>query len=799
LQPTDLLVEVRDRTLARVGQIAPEHLDLTATLRDSAPGEWAVRLPAEHPMTGPLSTPGAGLIVTGPSGTTLFSGPTEQPTANADTSDPTGIVTVKGTTDEAILWNRLAYPSPTVANVAAQTADYDVRSGKAETVMHAFVRANAGTAAPAARRIAGLTAAVDQARGPAVTKSARFDVLGDLLREIASVAGLRFRVVQVGTGLVFEVLSVADRTATVRFDLANSTLSSTETSVTPPGLTRAIVAGQGEGADRKFLERTTADSLAAEAEWGLLGRVERFIDQRNTNEDAELAAAGDEALTSEGGTGATVKAVASDDLTMRFALAWNVGDRVSVLVKGTETPTTVAEVLLLVNSSGARVGATLGALSGEAATSSLSSRVSALERRVEIPADLSDLAAQIRAATSAATSGALVERAADGTIETAVLDLGANVNLDTLTTTGAYRQPLNANASLTLNYPVAQAGLLEVFRASASDMMVWQRYTGYHTTTSAVYYRSRYSGSWGEWKEHVVSRGGTVEMQRLRLNPDVDASLTSTGHPFQIGPDTSANLTIDGNEILARNNGTDATLFVNPDSPGRSSDAETKTPGRVEFGASGIYVKPGSTGSGLYVGPFSDASASAAIQGTNGSRIWFGADSTPFLASDITYSRYYSGTTSPMVITGNGVFGRGTSLRAAKVEIEDAPSDWTEKVMALRPRTWLDKGNLDRYADALAMQDAGEEVDWSEVDVSAIHRRIPGFVAEEVLDAGLPEFGTYDNDGNLAGLAYDRITAALVATVQSERSQRLALEDRLAAVEARLDALTTSSPEGIAA
>jgi hypothetical protein len=29
-------------------------------------GTWTLTLPAEHPLAGPLATPGAGIIVTGP-------------------------------------------------------------------------------------------------------------------------------------------------------------------------------------------------------------------------------------------------------------------------------------------------------------------------------------------------------------------------------------------------------------------------------------------------------------------------------------------------------------------------------------------------------------------------------------------------------------------------------------------------------------------------------------------------------------------------------------------------------------
>lgn len=381
MRATDLLVEVRDRNLTRVAQIKPEHLDLTATIVYNGVGKWSLRLPAEHAAVGALLTEGSGVIVHGPAGT-LFSGPTSTPTVSATLADPRGMVTIDGVTDDTILWRRLAYPTPTSADVTAQIAAYDVRTGRADAVMHAFVSANLGPSAPASRRVNALTFAAVVGLGPTVTKSARFDVLGDLLGEIATAAGLRFRVVQVGATLRFEVTEVTDRSATVRFDLRNGTLSSHEFAQSPPSLTRAIVAGQGQGEERTFVERTTAAGLAAESLWGPFGRVERFLDQRNTDDPTELQQAGDKALAEDGATAVAVKAVASDDLTMLFALDWNVGDAVTVVIDGQEPSSTVTSATLLVGRDGVKVGATIGDVQGFSIADALGKRVTSTEQRV---------------------------------------------------------------------------------------------------------------------------------------------------------------------------------------------------------------------------------------------------------------------------------------------------------------------------------------------------------------------------------------------------------------------------------
>ena len=58
---------------------------------------------------------------------------------------------------------------------------------------------------------------------------------------------------------------------------------------------------------------------------------------------------------------------------------------------------------------------------------------------------------------------------------------------------------------------------------------------------------------------------GTATAPKLRLTDNGDASLSSTGHQFQIGPTSGLNLAMDGNEIMARNNGSATNLALNAD------------------------------------------------------------------------------------------------------------------------------------------------------------------------------------------------------------------------------------------
>ncbi|WJN62643.1 Hub-like baseplate protein [Streptomyces phage phiScoe10] len=375
----DLTVEVRDKALNRVGAIRPEELVLELEDQFNNVGAWKLTLQAEHPLVSALRTPGSGVIITGPTDV-LMSGPTTKNEFAATPEDPGGSVVFEGISDTCILSDYLAFPQPSNVNPTTQTESHDVRSGKAETVMHAYVNANVGPSAPASRRKSKLTMGADLARGSIVKKSARFQVLGNLLTEIAVVDGLTFRVVQRGSNLVFETGQVTNRASYIRLDVMNNTLSGQRVAITPPSATHVIVAGQGELVDRTFKDVTTAESLAAEADWGR--RIEVFQDQRNTNDDEELDNSGLETLAEKGFTAVAVQAVPMEDSAMQFGVDWQMGDVVSVVVDAQELVATVTGMVLKATSDGFKIGALLGDATGFNAEAAYAKRVQATENRV---------------------------------------------------------------------------------------------------------------------------------------------------------------------------------------------------------------------------------------------------------------------------------------------------------------------------------------------------------------------------------------------------------------------------------
>lgn len=359
----DLLIEVRDSSLNRVGQITADYLvGATFVTRFNNIGSWTIKLPTDHPMATAFQAPGAGLIVTH-KGMVLLSGPTAWIQNTQSIDNPDGLLEVTGLDDSVLLRDRLAYPTPATADVTLQTSAYDIRSGKAEDVIKNYVLANMGALAPASRKIAALSVAGSYSRGATVKASARFDILYELLTGLAdasNIAGspIGFEVSQSGSSLIFDIFVPVDRSKTIRLDINNDRLTETIYSLAQPKFTRAIVAGQGDLTARTFLERTSATSLSAETAWGR--RIERFIDSRDSADSTALATAGDALLATDGRPQITASIKPTDDASMLYGVDWFLGDTVTVVVGSYELSAVVTEMALGIEADGIRLAATIG-------------------------------------------------------------------------------------------------------------------------------------------------------------------------------------------------------------------------------------------------------------------------------------------------------------------------------------------------------------------------------------------------------------------------------------------------------
>src|SRR5699024_2023563 len=110
-----------------------------------------------------------------------------------------------------------------------------------------------------------------------------------------------------------------------------------------------------------------------------------------------------------------------------------------------------------------------------------------------------------------------------------------------------------------------------------------------------------------------------------------------------------------------------------------------------------------------------------------------------------------------MVVTSNGILGRATSARKYKLAIEHQFADWKEqlnhskKMLEIRPSTWFDRFEAETYAEEIEL---GERIDEEDFKV----KRHFGAIADEFHELGLTELVQYNEDDEVEGLAYDRMS-----------------------------------------
>jgi len=260
---------------------------------------------------------------------------------DAGTGEATITVNLLG--DDVHLADRLILPSP-LASPTAQTADRWTYTGVASSAMWELIRVQAGPGAAAGRRVPTLTMGDDPGVGASRTWREQFAPLLERLEFIGVLSGadLGVRVRTTADGLRADVYAPRDQSADIRFSASLTNLVGWEYVQTPPEVTVAIAAGQGDLAAR--VRRVAASGNAADLAWGR--RIERYIDQRDEADPAQLQTAADDALAEGIGTQSLTVDV-TDTGTAAYGREWGLGDRVTVHVglPGGPTAATVIDLV----------------------------------------------------------------------------------------------------------------------------------------------------------------------------------------------------------------------------------------------------------------------------------------------------------------------------------------------------------------------------------------------------------------------------------------------------------------------
>jgi len=308
---------------------------LDATVTRNAPGPGSVRCAVTRELMAALE-PGAHVaLYLGDS--VWHAGPVERlgPHERSISDDTAGhgLITLSWVTHEVWLGRRLAYPDPTVPATQQTSEARWERTGAAEELIKELVGANLGPGALPVRRVSRLQ--IEPLHSPplgaTVSIGTRFQVVSDVARELAVAGGeLTWYIEHLGRDLMFRVRAPRDLSNRVRFSLDLGNLISYRAEPQAPTCTTAIVAGQGEGTARTIIERS------AVSPWG---RIENFVDRRDTDDTAELQAAGDAALA-EGAERTDLAAEAidlPDPRLPRYGRDYDIGDLVTVeLADGVE-------------------------------------------------------------------------------------------------------------------------------------------------------------------------------------------------------------------------------------------------------------------------------------------------------------------------------------------------------------------------------------------------------------------------------------------------------------------------------
>src|SRR5690625_1235808 len=122
-----------------------------------------------------------------------------------------------------------------------------------------------------------------------------------------------------------------------------------------------------------------------------------------------------------------------------------------------------------------------------------------------------------------------------------------------------------------------------------------------------------------------------------------------------------------------------------------------------------------------------------------------------------------------------GTLYRVTSSRKYKLLEEEINFD-PYQLLDVMPKTWYDKGNIERHAEELTRKSKGENYT-ADVEIAGL-KSIGCLIAEDVVDAGLGMFVERDSNDEIQGIQYERLWTLLIPIVRD-------LKERIDEIESK--------------
>lgn len=319
---------LRNSAFTLLGEIT-EWNNLDFVIRDNDAGGYQLELPGSTRFADRLLL-NAGFIFER-DGVAMMSGPI----VNVSEKYTNGKLSylIQGKDDLEYLNRRLCYPAVTPFTASA----YDSKTDVGSTVIIYYVNRNLIAGTFGAERNVGITLASDPVVGSSVNAQARFQNLLYFSQLNALRAGdIKFRCIQGSTqsAPVFTVSARTDQSSRVSFSIVSRNLADYQLDQIAPDGNYVICGGGGLTTSRTFSYDGDGTSIADN------GRIESFLDRRDSTDTTQLAQAVAGELTAK-----AEKTSFSMDIintgTLKYGVDYSLGDTVEVVSNAGVTITDV--------------------------------------------------------------------------------------------------------------------------------------------------------------------------------------------------------------------------------------------------------------------------------------------------------------------------------------------------------------------------------------------------------------------------------------------------------------------------